>query len=33
MTKIEFRISECMEYTKYSSKKTIYEGLAWSYKC
>lgn len=26
--KIEFRISECMAYTKYSSKKPIYEGLA-----
>lgn len=26
--KIEFRVSECMEYTKYSTKKPIYEGLA-----
>lgn len=25
--KVEFRLSECMEYTKYSTKKPIYEGL------
>ena len=25
--KVEFRLSECMEYTKYSTKKAIYEGL------
>lgn len=26
--KFEFRLSECMEYTKYKTKKPIYEGLA-----
>jgi len=26
--KVEFRLSECMEVTKYSTKKPIYEGLA-----
>lgn len=26
--RIEFRMNECMEYTKYSTKKPIYEGLA-----
>lgn len=25
--KVEFRLSECMTYTKYSTKKPIYEGL------
>lgn len=26
--KVEFRLSECMEMTKYNTKKPIYEGLA-----
>lgn len=25
--KVEFRLSECMEFTKYSTKKPVYEGL------
>jgi intergrase/recombinase len=26
--KFEFRLSECMQYTKYKTKKPVYEGLA-----
>lgn len=26
--KIEFRLTECMNYTKYKTKKPVYEGLA-----